>query len=494
MAVNVFDRADRRVTALRSRVSSSKDAPRIQQSALTSSGLGSTSTGDGTAAFAPQTGMDQSRASRQYDAFKNTVATAIRPIMVRFAAQPIRVGYSTDRSNIETNKSLAGLRTRMAGIEFEKRVADVAPLWIKQSVGTNVTVMERHPLLDLISSPSEMLTQLGLLNCTAASLALTGRVAWWFDSTGGNRDELGFNTRLWYVPWHWLQPVGPRENPYAKFRLQSTSGASGVEIDGEDIFYAVVPHPSDPTKAWSAIQGQASAVDTDENILKAQYVSMKNVIRPSMIITAGRMPGMPGGSGSRGPRALLLRNDREKLIEAIKQSYGGVINYGEPLILDALIEDVRPFMASPHELDLTNSSAITQGRIMQGAGVSPVVAGYTENANRAGSTVAHDIFYELVLNPLIQLFGQALDAKMGRRYQSNPRLRTWMDEARPRDIDQQHERISLGLPYMKVKEVRHYVKTGALIMDDATDVDEKMVYEVGAVAAPVTPEATAEAA
>lgn len=440
--------------------------------------------GDSSAAmFANQASQstEQSRSQRQYLAFKNTVATALRPVMVRFASQPIRVGVTTTRKELNTRKEYSLASESVFSESGERIVKEYAPAWIKASIGSNVTPLESHPLLTLMESPNEFITQNGLLQCTAASLTLTGRVVWWFDSSGSVRPETGMATRIWYLPCHWVTPSGPPENPFGKYKIQMPT-VGEIEVDGNDIFYAVVPHPEDPTRSWSAVQSQAASVDTDENILSAQHTSMKNVIRPSLIITAGRMGTMQGGR--MGPRATLDRTAREALTEAIKGHYQGVMKFGEPLILDAMIEDVKPLMARPLELDLLNSSNVTQSRIMQGIGTSPVVAGYSENANRAGSVVAHEIFYELVLNPLISLFGQSLDVMAHRRYgefgmrgSAKRRFRVWMDEAKPRDAEQIQSRVETCLPAMKVKEIREYLKSGNLMLEDATEFDDMLMED-----------------
>lgn len=476
---SLFEAADSRVESIRKAVTDVVTKRAITANQLGLGFGGGVSGNSGMSMFANQAGQntDQTRTQRQYNAFKNTVATALRPIMVRFASQPIRVGYTATRKEISERTWLSGIAEKAYSVEGEKMIREAAPSWIKASIGSNVTPLENHPLLDLLSSPNEFLTQNGLLQCTAASLSLTGRSAWWFDSSGDPRAETGLSTRIWYVPWHWLAPSGPSTNPFEKFKIQMPS-AGEIEVEGEDIFYSMVPHPEDPSRSWSAVQSQAASVDTDENILMAQHTSMKNVIRPNLIITAGRMPGMNGGSRN-GPRAALDRGARNVLIEAIKGHYQGVMKFGEPLILDAMIEDVRPLIAGPMELDLVNSSSVTQSRIMQGVGVSNVVAGYAENANRAGSTVAHEIFFDLVLNPLISLFGQSLNNMALRRYGSitgtKSRFKVWMDEAKPRDADATHQRVSLCMPAMKFGEVREYLRSGNLVLEERTDRDDEFM-------------------
>jgi hypothetical protein len=474
--MSIFSFADSRADQIRKNVTDSIHEKRTGSGATFFANSSSATNRSGSDMFASQAGhgLEQSKALRQYQAFKNTVSTALRPIIVRFASQPIRVGVTTSKKEIEGNRSLSGLISKFFSVDGEKEVKEFAPKWIKANVGSSVTPLESHPVLDLLASPNEFMTTNGLLQCTAASYCLTGRACWWFDSSGDPREETGLNTRIWYIPVHWIRPSGTSSNPFAKFKIQMPSSGE-IEVDGTDIFYSMIPHPEDPSRAWSAVQGQAASIDTDEQILMAQYTSMKNVIRPSLIITAGRVNGMPGGG--QGPRVSLNRESRMALTEAIKGHYQGVMRYNEPLILDAMIEDVKPLISGPMELDLLNSSEVTQSRIFEGVGVSPVVAGYSDNANRAGSVVAHEIFYELVLNPLINLFGQSLAAMAKRRYGTyavdgkKSSITLWMDEAKPRDAENIHLRVTQCIDSLTVGEVREYVRTGNLIMEEKTAKD-----------------------
>ena len=474
--MSMFSFADSRSEQIRKSVSDSILEKRAANGGTFFSNGSASSNRSGSEMFASQAGqgLEQSKALRQYQSFKNTVSTALRPIIVRFASQPIRVGVTASKRELESNRSLGGLIAKFFSPESEKIVRESAPNWIKANVGSGVTPLESHPVLDLLASPNEFMTTNGLLQCTAASYCLTGRACWWFDSSGDPREETGLNTRIWYIPVHWIRPSGSASNPFSKFKIQMPSSGE-IEVDGNDVFYSMIPHPEDPSRAWSAVQGQAASIDTDEQILLAQYTSMKNIIRPSLIITAGRVNGMPGGG--QGPRVSLNRESRMALTEAIKGHYQGVMKYNEPLILDAMIEDVRPLIAGPVELDLLNSSEVTQSRIFEGVGVSPVVAGYSENANRAGSVVAHEIFYELVLNPLINLFGQSLAAMAKRRYGSystgskRSTLTLWMDEAKPKDAENLQQRVTQCIDALTVGEVREYLRTGNLIMDEKTAKD-----------------------
>lgn len=422
---------------------------------------------------------NSSRSKRQYEAFKDTVFTAIRPIMVKAASQDIRCGFDTaatrkavvgayrQKGLVVDAKSLRDIMHAQRDGRFEyvddpwgvKQIRDVSPKFIRKDVGENVDPLKEHFLTTLLQSPNEYLTGYGLKQCSFASMALTGRYVWWFDVNGKPRDdvpELG-NLRLWYIPVSWLQL--PDSSNLRQWKIMAPGMGSGHDVSIDELFMSTMPDPGNPLRPYSVLQAQAKAVDTEDKMLRAQAVSMDNSIRPGLIVIAGRLPGMPtAGRSGPGVRPILTGEQRGQIIDAIKLQYQGVARHGEPLILDGLIEDVKPYLPSPQELDMVNSTGVFQKRIMEGYGVSPVVAGYAENANRAGAVVAEESFYKNTLNPYIEQSSQDMDSVLGRRFtvKGGQRLRVWMELAVADDPDALLARFTVCMPYMTPEEVREF--------------------------------------
>src|SRR5205807_2284206 len=105
-----------------------------------------------------------------------------------------------------------------------------------------------------------------------------------------------------------------------------------------------------------------------------------------------------------------------QIIMAINQAYRGVTNYGNPLILDGLIEDVKALSRTPAELDFTGSCQLTKARIMQAFGVNPIIAGEIENANRAQAAIADSLFCSATINPKLELLSQWLTKELPPRF------------------------------------------------------------------------------
>lgn len=469
---NLFTTAESRIAAMRAESSrllgARKEAVRRHQSRFAGVGGSFSTPFDSTATIQD----DSALAKRQYEAMKDTPYTAIRPIANKGAEQPFRVGVDGNRASLD--KTLEGrMFAKMAGpLGLDRQRADLAPGFICKDIGQTVTPLDSHPLLDLLANPNEMMTGYALKQCSFASMALTGRFVWWFDTSGEVRKDapgLG-NLRLWYVPRSWL--TRPESRDFSQWKIRAPGMAGGITVSAGELFISTMHDPGNPFTPLSPLQSQAKAVDTEDKILRAQAVSMDNCMRPNLVVTVGRLPGMPGGNGRQGPRPILSGEQRGQIIDAIRLHHQSVARYGEPLILDGLIENVSPFLPRPQELDLLNSSKITTERIMQGLGVSPIIAGYAENANRAGSVVAKEIFYELALNPMIEMISQDADAILGPRFSSGgKRLRVWLEKAVADDPDAALARAKEFPEVMTLDEKREFVKTGKLNLAKLSDAD-----------------------
>lgn len=491
MVASIFATAEREVESLRHKArqwsTEAKEAREQASRSIYASGASHNTPFDAAAV-----NYDEAeRARRQYEAFRDTAYTAIRPIMNTGAEQPIRCGLASQRAQIvKGTDPLDRLYQKwLSPIELDETRAIVAPSVFQKDIGKNITPLDDHPFLKLLATPNELMTGYALKQVSFASMALTGRFVWWFDASGDPRQdvpELG-SLRLWYIPRSWLRRS--ESTNFNKWKIQAPGMAGGTEVSAGDLFISTMHDPGNPLLALSPLQSQAKSVDTDDKILRAQSIAMDNSMRPNLLVIAGRLPGMGTGQGRLGPRPILTGDQRGQIIDAIKLHLQGVSKWGEPLILDGLIEDAKPFMPGPAELDLVNSSQVIKERVMQGLGVSPVVAGYTENANRAGSVIAKEIFYDLCLNPMISMVSQDMDSVLGPRFSlGGRRLRIWMETAQSSDPEAMLARVTLGKEFMLVEELRDYMMTGKLTLGKLPpELKGKLVAEALRAMAPVVP-------
>lgn len=361
-------------------------------------------------------------ASRLYRAaMRDHQFAAIRPLAVKVAEQSLRVGRG--KSSGESRSPVApGMMTKELRLIY-----DDAPEYVQKSLASDdIEPIASHPLIDLFDSPNPYMTKSALLYCTAYSMESVGETVWWVDFDGESKS-------IWYWPRSWIKPITINGVAYAKWKVQIPGIPDDFPlIDGENVINFRYPNPADPTKSHSPTQAQSRAINTDDHIQESQLASMKNSIRPTLGIVIGDVLPDPMG-GRMQPE--LTPEQRKQLISAIRMAYRGAMHTGDPIILDALVRDVRQIFPSPAELDYQNGSALTKNRILSGYGTSRIVMGETEGANRASSYVAHEAFYSLRVNPLLALISEELTRKVGPRFSNGEKLYVWLTKATADDVE-----------------------------------------------------------
>lgn len=414
-------------------------------------------------------------AARQYQHYKDIPYAAIRPIAAKIASLSVHVGKAKKRKE-GGGKDGGGFRTKDV-------VAD--DLVVKSITSERIEPLDGHPFLDDISDPNPYMTAWANMYCTVVSLYMTGLSHWWM-----NPDPDDGGVQFWYLPTTWVLPIATEESPFGKFKVRPPWFAGeGWEVPASDMVRFCVPDPANPLSVFAPMQSQAMAVDVDDMVQRAQHTSMRDGPRPQVVLTAGRLPDMPGIPGS-GMRPVLTPEQRKQLVAAIKMAYAGPTKYGEPFIIDGLIENITPFGRSPAEMDFLGSSKLTKDRIFHGMGVNPIVTGETENANRASAVVADSYFYALVVNPLAVQMSQTMTNQIGPRYgsggaaaekagsnsgKSGEKLVIWIAPAEAEDPSLTLARFNavVKIPGIMTKgEARKYANTGVLKIEGKEDDDE----------------------
>jgi HK97 family phage portal protein len=336
------------------------------------------------------------RAQEQFLHFRGWVWSAVRLVAQRIAGQRLCVGNQPTGS------------------------------YYKSSMGQRVEPLDSHPLLEAMYDPNPWMSYWELMWLAICSLEVTGRAVLWISK---ERDR----TNILHIPTTWLQEIEPQQK---WFKIRPLYSPDEFTLPGDEILNWHYPNPDGygPNEVISPLARAAEAVLTDQQIQTAQHSAFKNGIFPSVILTAGKLPGM--GPGIPGERPTLTSSQREDLIATIRAAYRGVHSAGEPLILDSLIESITKFSQTVMEMDFGNSSKITKSRVLQAYGVSPILLGELENANRASSTVAEEIFVHNKINPLIEMLSGALTQRLAPMF-AGPRekLVCWIERARPHDAD-----------------------------------------------------------
>jgi phage portal protein BeeE len=355
------------------------------------------------------------------------VYAATRAIANRIARQPIRVAKRAKGKRPSLQKGLAVV-DQHPFFRWQKKVTDAAPLWLKDAHHhglSNIEPMDNHPLLELLSDPNDFMVGYSLVFNTIVEMLITGRAFWWFTEDAG-RDV------IYPVPASWLVPYHEEGEPFSYYILRPWRSMVQQVIPREEIVRFYFPDPRNPLLgSLSPLMAHFRAVLADEKIQLAQARMFDNGIFPDVMLTVGRNPNAqtPGGAN----RPMLTKEQRDSIIRAIRERYAGAAKHGEPLILDALIEDAKRLFPNIREMDFMKSGQSTKERITQGFGVNPIVLGQIEGANRASAVVADEVFCNATVNPLIQLLSQCFCKFVCPRFGDN--LVAWIEDARADDVE-----------------------------------------------------------
>ena len=245
---------------------------------------------------------------------------------------------------------------------------------------------------------------------------------------------------IWPLPSSWVEAGDPLRGSW---KVRTRFGET-FEVPSDEMALFSLPDPADPFGSVSPLQTQSPAVATDESIQTAQFRSFKNGLFPGLMIRAGTLPGMM--PGQTGERPHLGPEQRRELVQSIRAVCEGAANYGEPLILDAMIEGVERLTDKPAEMDFLDSGKAVKSRIMQAYGVNPLVVGEIEGANRAQAVVAEEVFVSGAVNPLLEMIGQAMSRWVCPRFaRPTERLVCWIDPAKAHDAELSLKQWEAGL-------------------------------------------------
>lgn len=412
---------------------------------------------------------------RYYAAFREQVYTAARPIATRFAGQALRMAAIPKRmgnretATLNTTKALRDEGYIAGGDDAtftrrQKMMRAMMPHRVKSALPENAVVLDDHVFLDTMNRPNDIMDGWSTMYCVAASLLTCGKsLLLWDDnnlSVGGGGE---LTSSVYYTPMHWATPMHD-DQPFSGWNIRPTTGSNSYPVKRGEFVYFQMPNPGDPMNGLSPVMATSRTINTNDKISDAHQSSMENLISPSYAIVMG---DVTDGSGQR--RAKVDKAGRRDIVNAIKSYVGGALRAGEPIVLDALIDDLRDISPKTNDLSFVNGSQLMTDKIMQAMGVSPIIAGFSQNANRAGSVTAHDIFYDVVLNPLLLLSGGAFTHFIGPRFNTDAyRIVIYHDEARIEDSDQKRARAATFKEAFNTVEKRKYVRTGDI---DWTDED-----------------------
>ena len=404
--------------------------------------------------FSPSSGIaqisqfqDQGANRMRYAQFRGWVHAAVNALATEGAGRPLHVGRMLGAKENKTPKQSKefDMALRRQGSRLAKSV-DIRkmPEWLQAKTAANeLEVFHDHPLIDILKRPNPIQHAWQFVYSFFANLCITG----WGFVVGGYTDE--GDLEFYSIPTTWVYPDHSK-GAFAEFRIRNPKNPMNVDDEPftrENVAFAYIPNPADPLQSLAPAQAQTSAIRIDEHIQSSQAMFFENAVFPSAIVTIGKNPhpDVPGGM-----RPRLSPAQRRQVYGAIRKVCAGVANYGNPAIIDGMIENIERWSATQNEIGWEKSEKSVRTRILSAFGVHPFILGEEMAGSYAQAYVVQDRFCKRVnvflslLSTMMTEFAPTFNVPQGQKAlllskagkvirKADDKLLVWWEEAKAVD-------------------------------------------------------------
>lgn len=384
---------------------------------------------------------EQAKGREQYASFRGVLYAAVNAIALHGASQPVVIGRLKD-----AKEKPGGTKAYLPG---RKRVAG------GRKAADEVEVVEDHPLVEVMEQPNPFQNRWQFTYGFLANINLTGR-AYIVQDWNAKKKRM----ELYSLPTTWVEPVVDRKKGLIGWSVGDPGmpSTSRADFKPEQVAHAYLPHPADPRLAMAPAESQMPAIKVDEKIWRSREVFFDNGIFPSCIVTVGQNPH-PEASNQAG-RPVLTLPQRKQVNAAIKRAMSGVQNFGNPAIVDGLIERIDRLSMNSEEMGWEKSAAETKTAILSAFAVHPYILGEHMPGSMAQARIIKELFYERVnifLDMLSNVVSTIVSGMGGEETvyvwwekktfsDAEMRWRQFMDMRKVGDVNQNELRAEAGLP------------------------------------------------
>lgn len=355
------------------------------------------------------TSRHQGSNRRRYALFRGWLYAAVNALAHESASQNVHIGrFMGSAPNPSMERRRRPSTVKHAELELE--------------------IIPDHPLLESINEPNPVQRRWQFVYNFVANLNLTG----WSYVVAGESEE--GRIEFYSLPTTWVTPVH-KEYPMSHFKIQNPDNPSAT-IDNKELLdrtqvgFAYLPDPSDPLSAMPPAQSQSLAIRIDDHIQTSQEKFFNNGVFPSVIVSIGKdpHPEVPGGI-----RPRLTGPQRRQVMGAVRKVMAGVANYGNPAIVDGMIDKIERLSATQNEMGWDKSEMAVRTRILSSFGVHPYILG--EPMNIGGYAQAYMIERRFCkrVNAFLAMLSEMMTGFLGPMTNEDERTVIWWDECEPLD-------------------------------------------------------------
>lgn len=381
--------------------------------------------------------QDQAAAKQRYAMFRGWVYSAVNAIALAASRQPILVGKRVDPDKGKP-KETKGLRlpTKNEYLAKQLMLNKMPPHFRTKAAMTDMDLIPNHALQKKLEKPNQIQHGFQFTYSFVANLCLTG----WGYVIGGKNDETG-EVDFYSVPTNWVTPLHDK-GAFSEFRIQNPNGAPNNDppLPRENVRFAYLPNPGNPLGALAPATAQSLAIKIDDQIQSSQAAFFENAVFPGAVVTMGKNPH-PAVSGGVRPR--LTPAQRRQVYGAIRKVMSGVANYGNPAIVDGMIESIEKLSASQNEIGWEKSEKAIRTRILSAFAVHPFILGEEMIGSYAQAYIVKELFADRV-NVFLSLLSSVMNefaptfyadsAKAKKKSSEETDLMVWWEEIQPKDL------------------------------------------------------------
>lgn len=297
-----------------------------------------------------------------------------------------------------------------------------------------------HPLMNLLNTVNPTDWWGSFAYETFLYWDLTGAFYWW--AIPG--DRTGQPSELWVIPTHWVEPVYTKSG-IKKYYSVIPDGDKRREkkIPPNEVIKGMHKNPKSKIEPLSPTRAGSEWIDNAEAVERARWQTFMNGPLPSVILNFD-------------PEHYPKAPTREALTEIgdkFTARYSGVERAGRPVIPPPGVK-VEPWGHAPKEMDFANTSDQVRDQVLALHGVPKVIAGITDDVNKASIFGANLIFCGHTINPMLASLAGVVTEKLCPLFNGGDGLRVWFDDCRP--VDDEAERAEAELNF----------RTGAITPDE----------------------------
>lgn len=370
---------------------------------------------------------EQGANRQRYGLFRGWLYSAVHAICSKGAGQPVHVGRIVDAVDMEEEERSRRFRTKS---HLMSRMPSGAKMAVEHG---ELEHDPANPFLKTLAVPNPIQNKWEFSYSFLANLCLTG----WSFVMGGQGE--GGKQELYSLPTTWVQP-DHKEGPFSRFKIRDPSKPNAGSDDDwftrDQVSFAYLPNPSNPLGALAPATSQTMSIKIDDHIQASQEAFFDNGIFPSVVVSVGREPHPDVPKGIR-PRLTAVQ--RRQVDAAIKKVMRGVANYGNPAIIDGMIDSITRLSATQNEMGWDKSEDKIRARIMSAFGVHDFILGMPVKVGGYAQVFKIEENFFGRVNTLLDMLGIVVS-----EFAPEEGLLAWWEECVPRDPEIERKQLETG--------------------------------------------------